>query len=518
MTNIVEKRVPVEKEAKQQSDTDWKDRVFNSLSFPTLILRPDLTIVEANEVFLEKYHISRERVVGKRCFEIFYGHEKPCAVSMCPVTKVMATGKGQSILKRILTEDGDIRWEDRVFSPILDDDGQVTYILESVRDITRLKVMEQEVKVAQDFVEKLIESSASAIVATDMRGHLLLMNPSAEELFGFPMQEWLGRNIIAQLYSTEEVKAIWREMKDPVLGGKGKLPMRKTTITDARGNSIPVEMTASIIYEDDREVATMGIYNDLRDKLAVEKKLEETRVILAQSEKMASLGQLAAGVAHEINNPLGGIFLYASLALERIKEKSQIAEYLEYVIEDATRCKEIVKNLLVYSRQTLPDKKIIQMNDLLEQSLNLIRDQAILRNIKIRKDLSGDMMLVQVDSNQINQVIINLVMNAIDAMDGTGALTFRTYRSKIAGKVFMEITDSGCGIPAENITRVFDPFFSTKEPGKGTGLGLSTAYGIVEENGGRVFIADTGSHGTTFVLELPHYTTENGSSAQERGA
>lgn len=502
----------MEKEEHKNSESDWKGRVFNSLSFPTLILRPDLTIVEANEVFLEKYHVSRERVVGKRCYEIFYGYEEPCAASVCPVTKVMATRKGQSILKRVITEDKELRWEDRVFSPILDDDGEVLYILESVRDITRLKVMEQEVKVAQEFVEKLIESSASAIVATDMRGNLLLMNPSAEELFGFSMQEWLGRNIIARLYSREERKAIWREMQDPALGGKGKLPMRKTSVTDAQGRSIPVEMTASFIYEDDRAVATMGIYNDLRDKLEVEKKLEETRAILAQSEKMASLGQLAAGVAHEINNPLGGIFLYASLALERVKEKNQISEFLEYVIEDANRCKEIVKNLLVYSRQTLPDKKIIQINDLLEQSLNLIRDQAILRNIKIQKELSGSMMLVQVDSNQINQVIINLVMNAIDAMDGTGTLTFRTYRSKSAGKVFLEVTDSGCGIPTENITRVFDPFFSTKEPGKGTGLGLSTAYGIVEENGGRIFIKATGSQGTTFVLELPHYTTaENGS-------
>ena len=458
-----------EKEHHTNNNVDWKTRVFNSLSFPTLILRPDKTVVEANQIFLERFKVGRDAVVGKKCHEIFYQSSKPCLPETCPLARVLDTGKGASTLKRVLDEDRNVRWEDRVFSPILDENGEVAYILESVRDITRYKTMEHEVKVAKGFLEKVIESSASAILAADTKGKILLMNPSAEDLFGYQLPEWLDRDMVEKLYLPGEAKAIMRDLRDPNLGGRGKLPMRKTAIVNARGEKIPVEMTASIIYEDNAEMATMGIYNDLREKLEVEKKLEETRAQLAQSEKMASLGQLAAGVAHEINNPLGGILLYANLALEKLNPDHPVYEFLKYVIEDADRCKEIVKNLLVYSRQTMPDKKIIQINSLLEQSLSLIRDQAILRNIDVVRELSDEMMLVQVDSNQINQVIINLVMNAVDAMSGKGKLVFRTYRSKSDKKVYVEVSDSGCGIRSENMYPDFRPLFHHQGTGQGHG-------------------------------------------------
>jgi signal transduction histidine kinase len=252
-------------------------------------------------------------------------------------------------------------------------------------------------------------------------------------------------------------------------------------------------------------MATMGIYNDLRERLAVERKLEEAQAQVAHSEKMASLGQLAAGVAHEINNPLTGILLYANLVLERFEREHPLREDLEYVVEDTIRCKNIVKNLLAYSRQTNPSKEILQMNTLVENSLSLIRDQELFMNIEVIKEMSADMMLVHADKNQLCQAIINLVINAVDAMARKGILTFRTYRDKPSGKVYLEISDTGSGIPDENVSKIFDPFFTTKALGKGTGLGLSTAYGLVKENGGDISVKETSAEGTTFLLELPLY-------------
>ncbi len=486
------------------SNTDWKDKVFDSLSFPTLILRPDMSIVAANEVFLKKYDVRREEVIGKKCHEIFYRTSRSCSPTVCPLSRVRSTRKGHSILKRLVGPDNQERWEDRVFSPILDDDGNLAYILESVRDITRLKTMEKEIEVTRGFLEKVIQSSASAIIAADVKGKVLLMNPAAEELFGYSADEAVGRNIVEYFYSPGTARDIMRKMRSED-GGKGKLPITKMVIINGRGEHIPVEMTGSIIYDGDREVATMGIYNDLREKNAVELKLEEARARLVQSEKMASLGQLAAGVAHEINNPLAGIVLYANLAMEQMGKEKPLYEYLQYVIEDANRCRDIVKNLLAYSRQTNPDKTIIHLNALLEQSLALIRDQALLQNIRVEKFLAEGMMLVKVDTNQMGQVIINLVMNAVDAMNGRGVLTFRTYRNKLDLQVYLEVEDTGGGIPQENLVKIFDPFFTTKEPGKGTGLGLSTSYGIVEENGGRITVKSTGPEGTTFLITLPLY-------------
>ena len=218
---------------------------------------------------------------------------------------------------------------------------------------------------------------------------------------------------------------------------------------------------------------------------------------------MASLGQLAAGVAHEINNPLTGILLYANLALERLDQADPLRKYLESVVNDTDRCKDIVKNLLSYSRQASPTKEIFQVNSLVEESLNLIRDHKRFLNIKLVKKMSKYMMLVHADKNQLSQVIINLVMNAIDAMERKGTLTLQTLCDRPNKKVYIEVSDTGCGIPKENLLKIFDPFFTTKGSEKGTGLGLSTSYGIVEENGGRISIKETSPMGTTFSLEFP---------------
>ncbi len=485
-------------------EKDWRIRIFDSLSFPTLILNDNKTIESANKVFYRKFG-KEKRIVGKKCHELFYNSDKPCPPEECPFPKVLADKRGHSILKKVRGPDGREIWEDRVFSPILDDDGEVMYVMESVRDVTRVKTLEKRLTGMQEFLERVVQSSASAILAADRSGRILVMNRAAEELFGYTMEEALKGLTIEQLYPPGQAQKIMKMLREEKPGGRGKLPSTKITIINKQGEEIPVEMTAAIIYSQGEEVATTGIYNDLREKLEIERRLKQAQAQLAQSEKMASLGQLAAGVAHEINNPLGGILLYANLALEELGADHPVAEDLRYIVEDANRCKEIVKSLLAYSRQTNPTKEIVQINDLVENSLTLIRDQTLFRNIKVVKELSGDMMLVHVDRNQITQVIINLVMNALAAMDGKGTLTFRTYRDKPARKVYLEVSDTGCGIAEENLPKIFDPFFTTKEPGKGTGLGLSTSYGIIKENGGDISVKETGPEGTTFLVELPLY-------------
>jgi PAS domain S-box-containing protein len=488
-------------------ELDWRIRVFDSLSFPTLILKPDRDILSANEILLKKFGTDLETLVGKKCHEFFYDSKEICPSDSCPLTKVLADKTGHSMLRRIITDDGRDLWEDRVFSPILDEKGEIRYIIESLRDITRLKTLERELKETEAFLEKVIQSSASAIVVADCNGKILLMNQAAEELFEYSLRDTdqTAAMNVQDLYPPGTAKEIMRNLRDENIGGKGKLPGRKITILNAAGEEIPVEITAAIIYENGEELATMGIYNDLREKLAVEKKLKEAQTQVAQAEKMASLGQLAAGVAHEINNPLTGILFHASLALETLNEVDPIREDLENAIEDVHRCEDIVRNLLAYSRQTNPTKDIIQLNTLVDQSLALVRIQMLYNDIEIVKEMSEEMMLVHVDKNQLTQVVINLVMNAVAAMDRKGTLTLRTYRNKPGQKVYLEVSDTGCGIPKENLSRIFDPFFTTKEPGKGTGLGLSTAYGIIRENGGNISVTKTSSDGTSFLVELPLY-------------
>ena len=486
-------------------ELDWRIRVFDSISFPSLILKPNRVIISANQAFLEKKGVSLEEIVGKTCHLVFYNTDTPCAPSVCPFSDIIDEKKGQSILRRIGFGGSEEVWEDRMFAPILDEEGRVKFIMESVIDVTRVIKLEKSSIGIRQFLDKVIQSSPNAVVAADRNGNILLMNQAAEDLFGYSMEEAIRTKNVESFYPPGKARAVMKKLRSENFGGEGKLSTTRTKIVNSTGDKIPVEMTAAIIYEGSEEVATMALYNDLRDKLNVERKLKEAQVRSVQSEKMASLGQLAAGVAHEINNPLTGILLYGNITLERLDESNPLREYLKYVLEDAERCKDIVKHLLAYSRQTSPSRETFHINTLVDESLTLIRDQKRFQNVEIIKDLADEMMMVHGDKNQLSQVIINLVMNAVDAMEMQGNLTIRTYRNKEAKKVFLEISDTGGGIDKENLLKIFDPFFTTKGLDKGTGLGLSTSYGIVKENGGHISIKNTGPEGTTFLVELPLY-------------
>ncbi len=484
------------------NETDWRMRVFDSLSFPTLIMTPDRKIVTANQIFLKKFELNVDQVVGKACYEVFY-REEICPNEACPFDKVLAQKKGQTALRWTTSLTGKRFWEDRVFSPILDDAGNVAYIMESVRDTTRLKNMELTLKETEALLEKIVQSSPVAIVAADSHNNILLMNPAAEDLFGYSNREAITNVSLDRLYPPGTSQEILAKLRHNNMGGKGRLLSTKIKIINFKGEEFPVELNASIIYEDGMEVATVGMYKDLRQINAIKETLKKVNLQIVQSEKMASLGKLAAGVAHEINNPLTGILMYANITMDALDMDDPHRKELQYIIEDAERCAEIVNNLLTYSRQTHSIKKPLPINSIVEESLALIRDQQLFMNIKLAKLLSKEEMYIKADKNQMAQVIINLVMNAVDAMDKKGFLALSTYRNEKAGKICLEIADTGCGIPKDNIPKIFDPFFTTKGQGKGTGLGLSTVYGIVKENRGTIAVKKTGPEGTTFLLELP---------------
>lgn len=494
------------------NEAEWRLRVFDALSFPTLILKPDRTILAANKKFLERNNIGDKKIVGRSCKDIFSEDQSikhlACIGANCPLQRVLQSKQNQSVVHKNITADGDINWEERVFSPILGDNGEVKYVIESLRDITKIKHLEKKYSDIRQFIDKVLQSSVSAIMAADRKGEIILMNKAAEDLFGYSTQDANFVNI-EDFYPPGVAREIMKKLRDKDIGETGKLPSTQVSIINKNGEQIPVEMTAAIIYEDGLEAATAGIFNDLREKQAVQKKLEETESQLFQSEKLASLGRLAAGVAHEINNPLTSILLYGNLMREKIERHHPLAVNLDYILEDAERCKDIVKNLLAYSRQTRPAKDVFYLNNLVSESLRLIRDQKLFMNVKIIKDLDESQILVNADKNQLCQVLINLIINAIDAMEGSGTLTLKTYRDRETHKAYIEVSDTGSGIPQENLSKVFDPFFTTKEVGKGTGLGLSMAYGILEENHGKISIKYTGPEGTTILLELPEEPVSN---------
>lgn len=228
-----------------------------------------------------------------------------------------------------------------------------------------------------------------------------------------------------------------------------------------------------------------------------------TRKKIMESERLAITGQLAAGVAHELNNPLQGIVAYTHLLLEKAPPEGQLRETLGKVVDQAGRCRDIVRGLLDYARPVKAHKRPSDVNSILQQCISLVENQAQFHNIQVVKELQGGLPLAIVDPSQIQQVVVNMIINAAEAMDGVGRLTVSTRADPDGRHLEIAITDTGHGIRPEDMERVFDPFFTTKDQGHGTGLGLSISFGIVKEHEGTILVESEVGKGTSFIVRLP---------------
>ena len=232
--------------------------------------------------------------------------------------------------------------------------------------------------------------------------------------------------------------------------------------------------------------------------------LKEAQDQLVQSEKLSSLGKMAAGVAHEINNPLTSILINSHLLAEKLGKDDRYSENLELIIEETTRCNTIVSDLLHFSRQTQAIKELVDVNQVIEKVLLLLKNQILLRHVKVKTYLDKNLAKIIIDKNKIEQVFTNVILNALDAMPENkgGELSIESKISKDDRYLEIKFQDDGCGIPKECIGKIFDPFFTTKGT-KGTGLGLSVTYGIVQQHGGKIDLQSEEGKGTTITISLP---------------
>jgi two-component system NtrC family sensor kinase len=248
----------------------------------------------------------------------------------------------------------------------------------------------------------------------------------------------------------------------------------------------------------------------------VEERTQQLKIAEAeamQSEKLASVGLLAAGIAHELNNPLTGVLTFSSLIRQNLPDGSADAEDMDLVIRETKRCADIIRRLLDFAREKAPEKKYTDLNQVIEETARLVQRPADLSGIAINLDLDRDLPPVWLDGHLIKQVVMNMLVNAEHAIDGGGTITVRTRRfptpvspepgAPAVPMVEIAISDTGCGIPEKNLKRIFDPFFTSKEVGKGTGLGLSVSHGIVKAHGGTIKVESTVGQGSTFRVYLP---------------
>ena len=352
-------------------------------------------------------------------------------------------------------------------------------------------------------LHNLLLSAVDGVIAADLKGRILLFNDAASEILGYSRREALEELNIRDLYPPGGALEVMRMLRGAEHGGRGKLRSATVQLLRKDGQVIPVGLNASLVYEQGREMASVGFFRDLREELRMKEELARTQMQLLQAEKMASLGKLAAGVAHQLNNPLNGITLFTAITMEEYPLSQEVKKNLFRIRKDAERCREIVKELLEFSRQSDRNTRMHDINRSLERTLFLLENQALFQNIQIERQLEPSLPLAPVDVQQMNHVFMNIILNAADAMRGQGRLTVRSSLAEEGQRIRVEIADTGCGISPEVLPHIFEPFFTTKEAGKGTGLGLSVAYGIIHDHQGSIRVLSNPGQGATFIVELP---------------
>jgi PAS domain S-box-containing protein len=378
-----------------------------------------------------------------------------------------------------------------------------------------LESLEDRLRRSNAFLKNLLHSSVDGVIAADKKGKILLFNDAASEISGYSEEEALTSLNIRDVYPNDGAYKIMEKLRSDQFGGPGKLKSFQIDVLHKDGSLIPISLNAAIIYEDGQETATMGFFHDLRESIRMKKELENTQIQLLQSEKMASLGKLAAGVAHQLNNPLGGITLFARLMLEEYVLEENARKDLNRILKDAERCRDTVKELLEFARQTRHEMRPLDINRAVARTLFLLENQTLFQNIDVVRELDSEVPAVRGDTQQINHMFMNIILNAAQAMDGHGTLTVSTNLSE-NGNVVIEIADTGPGIPADVLPHIFEPFFTTKEEGEGTGIGLSLVYGIVENHEGKIQAVNNSPCGTRFIIELPLSTSEDEETPSEK--
>ncbi|MCU0539491.1 MAG: response regulator [Desulfobacterales bacterium] len=359
------------------------------------------------------------------------------------------------------------------------------------------------------FQRNLIESSMDGILGSDEKGRVLIYNGSMERLAGFSRREALAGMDFDRFFSPAEAERFQRELAGEGFGGPGRLMLFETLLKAKGGREIPVQVSAVSLMDEGRPAGRVGFFRDLRAMRQLEREIADQARILHQ-DKMMSLGRLAASVVHEINNPLSGILNYIRLMAKLLgqgpltgERQEKFARYLGIIDSETGRCSQIVSGLLSFSRRSPAAFGPVDVEELIRRCVLLSRHKLELSRIRIDLQVASGLPALAGDFNQLQQCLINLIFNAIDAMAGGGTLTLAARPDGAARTVVITVRDTGPGIPPEHLANIFEPFFTTKSEGHGLGLGLSTVYGIVERHRGTIAAENHPEGGAAFRITLP---------------
>ena len=367
--------------------------------------------------------------------------------------------------------------------------GYVAIAIENARLYQSLEQKAMQIERLKDFSENIVESLNIGVLTVDLEDCIESWNPQLEDLLAIPRREALRRHLQDVLPQDLVAEIALRATSDHVSG------IYKFHLNTPAGRRLVINASiAPLVGKNGARLGRLILLDDITQRV----RLEEQMV---QTEKLTSLGLLAAGVAHEVNTPLAVISNYIQMLAKQIPADDPRQKTIERIVKQTFRASEIVNNLLNFSRTGAAEFVEVNLNSVLEETLTLVQHPFKTAQVNVIKNYTEQLPPVLGSITRLQQVFLNLFMNARDAMPSGGMLEVRTGAHN--GSVAVEVTDTGSGIPPENLHRIFDPFFTTKATGRGTGLGLSVSYGIIKEHAGKVDVRSTPGKGTSFRLEFP---------------
>ncbi len=412
--------------------------------------------------------------------------------------------------------EGQSRWFETFKKPVIDEKGHIIGTTGYSRDVTKRKQAAEELKKNESLFRSITENAFDLISLLDMNCHYVYCNPSYPFVLGYSIEELIGRSAFELVHPEDrlEIQAAFEK----AIQGQIVNHAFELRLLDKNGAVKWVNHRASLLLNADHvpvQILLMG--TDVTAHKREEEQKEKLETQLLQAQKMESIGRLAGGVAHDFNNMLGVILGHAELALENTTPSQSIYADLQEIRKAAERSAGLTKQLLAFARKQTAAPKVLHLNETIEGMLQMIR-RLIGEQIELKWQPSPDIGPVKIDPTQIDQILVNLCVNARDAIDGSGHIQIETRalvfdEETCAGHVGMSpgdyirlsVKDSGCGMDAETVSQIFEPFFTTKGVGKGTGLGLATVYGIVKQNHGIIEVDSSIGNGTTFHVYLPQH-------------
>ena len=475
--------------------------LFENIPLPMWVYDLEtLAFLDVNEAAVRHYGYSREEFLSMTILDIRPREDIPALISHVKYIVGSNQRHHRSGIWRHRRKDGTII-EVEIDSYVLELNGRQTNLV-LAKDVTDRRRAEEALR-RQALVFNTIYDG---VVILDLERRITDWNPAAERIFGYAKQEVLGQKLSLLCIPTLSEQLVTEICHKILAEGRweGELPFIRKDGFAGAADSI-------FVLQRDAQGNPSSIVGVTRD-ITARKQLEDQ---LRQAQKMEAIGRLAGGVAHDFNNLLTAIIGYADLALRRLPEDEKVRRQIAEIKKSAERAANLTRQLLAFSRKQIIQPKTLNINEVVEDMGKMLQ-RLITENIELRLELAPDLWLVKADPSQIEQVIVNLVVNARDAMTDGGELLIRTANVEVdeafqrqhpffsPGRyVMLEVSDTGHGMDAETQKHIFEPFFTTKEKGRGTGLGLSTVYGIVKQSGGFVTVESSPDEGATFRIYLP---------------